>query len=145
MSKAEVAAALEEYAALLEIDGQDGRAHAYDNAARAIRRADRVPPNPARLNGIGNSTREAVIDLENGIGIDELDELREEYDWYTAFKDVDYIGPARAQEIHEKFNVSTLEKLDMVARNGDLKLISGIGPKTAEKIHRSIEEELRKH
>jgi len=75
------------------------------------------------------------------MGIDELDELRDEYDWYTAFKDVRHIGPARAEQIHDKFNVSTLNKLAMVARNGDLELISGIGPKTSEKIQASIEEQ----
>jgi len=37
--KQEVADTLEEYSAFLEIDGQTGRAHAYDKAARAVRMA----------------------------------------------------------------------------------------------------------
>lgn len=141
MTQEDVADKLDEYAALLKIDGQTGRSHAYEKAARAVRTASHIPPNPAKLTGIGDATREAVIDLENGMGIDELEELRDEYDWYTAFKDVKYIGASRAEQIHDKFNVSTLNKLAMVARNGDLELISGIGPKTAEKIQASIEEQ----
>lgn len=140
MSKEEIADELDEYASFLKLDGQTGRAHAYEKAARTIRMASYIPPNPARLDGIGSSTREAVIDLENGMGIDELEKLRERYSWYDAFREVKHIGPSRAQQLHEKFNISTLDKLEMVARNGDLELVSGIGPATADKIKKSIEE-----
>jgi len=136
----EIADSLEEYAEFLRLDGQNGRAHAYDKAARSLRKAGYAPPNPARLDGIGGSTREAVIDLENDMGIDELEELREEYPWYDTFREVKHIGPARAEQIHEKFGVSSMEKLELVAREGDLQLISGVGPATAEKIKDSIEE-----
>jgi DNA polymerase (family 10) len=136
----EISNKLEEYADFLRLDGQNGRAHAYEKAARAIRKRGWIPPNPARLNGIGGSTREAVIDLENGMGIDELEALKEKYPWYDEFRKVKHVGPARAKEIHEKFGVSSLDKLKLVAREGDLQLISGVGPATAEKIKKSIEE-----
>lgn len=140
MSKDDIAEELQAYADFLRLDGQEGRANGYEKASQAVKTASHIPPNPARLNGIGNSTREAVIELENGVGIDELDELREKYPWYDEFREVKYIGPARAEQIHETFNVSTLSKLDMVARNGDLTEISGIGPATASKIKQSIKE-----
>lgn len=139
MSKDAVADTLEEYAEFLRLDGQNGRANGYEKAARAVRTASYIPPNPARLDGIGASTREAVIDLENGVGIDELEELREEYQYYDEFRDVAYIGPARAKQIHETFGIETLDKLELVAREGDLQLIDGIGPATAEKIKESID------
>jgi DNA polymerase (family 10) len=139
MSKDEIADTLETYADFLRLDGQEGRANGYDKAARAIRTASYIPPNPSRLNGVGGSTRETVIDLENGMGIDELEELREEYPWYDAFREVKHIGPARAKQINETLGVSTLDKLELVAKEGDLELISGIGPATAEKIEKSIE------
>lgn len=139
MTKDEIADELDEYSDFLRLDGQTGRASGYEKAARAVRTASHIPPNPARLNGIGSSTRDAVINLENGVGIDELDELREEYPWYDAFRDVKHIGPARAKKIYETFGVETLEKLELVAREGDLTLISGIGPATQEQIRESIE------
>jgi DNA polymerase (family 10) len=140
MKKDEIADELDEYAEFLKLDGQTGRAHAYEKAARSVRTASYLPPNPARLDGIGSSTREIVIDLENDQGIEELDELRERYPWYDAFREVKHIGPARAKTIHETFNVSSLDRLELVAREGDLQLINGIGPKTEEKIKRSIAE-----
>ena len=140
MSKDDIAEELEAYADFLRLDGQEGRANGYEKAAQAVRKASYIPPNPARLNGIGNSTREAVIELENGVGIEELEDLREKYPWYDEFRKVKHIGPSRAQELHEKLNISTLDKLEMVANNGDLQMISGIGPKTAKKIKKSIEE-----
>jgi DNA uptake protein ComE-like DNA-binding protein len=53
---------------------------------------------------------------------------------------VKHIGPSRAREIHETLGVETLDKLALVAKEGDLQLISGIGPATAEKISASIDE-----
>lgn len=140
MSKNDIADTLEEYAEFLRLDGQDGRAHAYEKAARSVRISSYIPPNPARLDNVGDSTRETIIDLENGMGIDELDELKDEYSWYAEFNDVKHVGPARAKEIKETLGVETLDKLSLVARNGDLELINGIGPATAEKIEKSIEK-----
>lgn len=138
--KQEVADTLEEYSAFLEIDGQTGRAHAYDKAARAVRMASHLPADPSRLNGIGDSTRNAVIEVENTGTLDELESLREEYYWYDAFKDVKYIGPSRAQTLYESYSIDSKEKLRMMARAGDLTLLRGVGPTTAQKIEQSLEE-----
>lgn len=136
----EIADTLEEYAEFLRLDGQEGRAHAYEKAARSLRIAGYAPPNPARLDGIGDATRETIIDVENGMEIDELEELKDEYSWYAEFGQVKHVGPSRAKQLHETFNISTLDKLEIVARNGDLQMVSGIGSATAEKIKKSIEE-----
>lgn len=138
----EIVQELEEYADFLRIDGQEGRAHAYEKAARSLQRAGYCPPNPARLNNVGPSTREAIINLENGTGIEELEELKEEYGWYDELKDVKHIGPERAKDIHDTLNIETLEKLALVAKAGDLQLINGIGPKTSQKISQSIQKQL---
>jgi len=136
----EIADTLEEYSEFLEIDGQEGRAHAYDKAARAVRKSGWIPPDPSRLNGIGDSTRNAVIEVENTGTIDELEALREEYYWYDAFKDVAHIGPSRAQTLYESYSIDSKEKLRMMARAGDLTLLRGVGPTTAQKIEQSLEE-----
>ena len=144
MSQDDVADTLQEYAEFLRLDGQEGRAHAYDKASRSVRMARYIPPNPARLDNVGGSTREAIIDLENGTGIDELSRLRERYSWYDEFKGIQNIGPARAKKIRDVLGIETLDRLALAARNGDLQEISGIGPKTSSMISSSIETELQK-
>lgn len=136
--KERVADTLEEYSAFLEIDGQTGRAHAYDKAARAVRMASRLPANPARLDGIGDSTRNAVIEVENTGTLPELEELREEYYWYDEFKNISHIGPSRARTLYENYSIDSKEKLQMMADADDLTLLQGVGPKTATKIKQSL-------
>lgn len=138
--KEDVADTLEEYSEFLKIDGQEGRAHAYDKAARAISKSGWIPPDPSRLNGIGDSTRNAVIEIENHGTLDELEELREEYYWYDELRDIRYIGSSRAQTLYESYSIDSKEKLRMMARAGDLTLLQGVGPKTAQKIEQSLQE-----
>lgn len=140
MKKNDIADALEEYSELLHLDNQSGRAHAYEKAARALRKASHAPPNPARLTGIGAATREAVVDLENGAGLDELDKLRDKYDWYVELRDVQHIGPKRAKLLHEEYGMDSLEDLKLMARADDLTAITGVGPKTSEEMKESIDE-----
>lgn len=135
----EIVDTLEEYSDLLKLDGQSGKSHAYDKAARAIRKRGWIPANPAKLDGIGGSTRDKVVTLENGGVIDELEELRDEYPWFEEFREVNHIGPQRAKKIHDKFKINSLDKLELVVRNGDIEEVSGIGPATAKEIEESIE------
>jgi len=132
---------LDEYATYLKLDGQDGRAHAYDKAARAIRTASYLPPNPADITGVGGSIRTTIAKWQRSGEIEELNDLRERYPWYNELNDVQHVGPARAKQLHEKLRVDDLDDLRLVARNGDLTLIDGVGPATAEKIERSVERQ----
>jgi len=140
MSKDEIADKLDKYAEFLRLDEQSGRAHAYEKAGRSVRMASFIPPNPSRLDNIGDSTREAVIELENGIGIDELNELEEKYSWYDELRQVSHIGPSRAKTLHEEYGMDSLEDLELMARAGDLQVIQGVGPKTAAEMKESIEK-----
>jgi DNA polymerase (family 10) len=132
---------LEEYETYLRLDGQDGRAHAYGKAARAISRAAYLPPDPADIDGVGDSIRTTIAKWQRSGEIEELEELKEQYPWFEELKDVSHIGPARAKQLHFKLRVDDLDDLLLVARNGDLTLIDGVGPKTAEKIHESAKKQ----
>jgi DNA polymerase (family 10) len=131
---------LEEYSDYLELDGQDGRAHAYDKAARSIRQRDWVDPNPADIDGVGDSIRTTIAKWQRSGTIQELEDLRDEYPWYNELKDVKYIGPERAKQLHNRLRVDDKEDLRLVARNGDLTFIDGVGPVTADKIRESLDE-----
>lgn len=132
---------LEEYATYLKLDEQHSRAHAYDKAARAIRTSSYLPPDPSNIDGIGDSIRTTIAKWQRSGTIEELEELKMQYDWFAELKDVSQIGPARAKQLHFKLRVDNLDDLLLVAKEGDLTLIDGVGPKTAEKIRKSAERQ----
>jgi DNA polymerase/3'-5' exonuclease PolX len=77
---------LAEYATYLSLDGQDGRAHAYDRAARAIQTVSYLPPNPADLDGVGDSIRTTIAKWQRSGTIEELDDLKEQYPWFEELR-----------------------------------------------------------
>lgn len=139
MSKTDgLADVLEEYATFLELDGQDGRAHAYNKAARSLRSRRYIPPDPSDIDNIGKSIRTIIATYQRSGEIAELEQLKDEYSWYVELRKINGVGPTRAKQIHEKLNVQTID--DVLLRGNDLTLVSGIGPKTAS----NILEEARK-
>lgn len=134
----ELANNLEEYAQYLELDGQDGRAVAYERAARELRKNGYLPPDPSQIDGIGDSIRQKIAVYQRSGDIPEFEELREEYRWFEQLNKVDGIGPARAREIHHKFRVQTLDDLILVGE--DLEILSGVGKKRRKKIMDSARE-----
>lgn len=138
MKQNEIAEALEEYAELLQVDGQPGRAAARDKAARRVRTVRNIPPDPARLSGVGRALRSDISTLQRDGEIKEFEKLREEYDWYLTLTAVDGIGQTRAIEIYETFNCTDLE--DLLLIGSDLEIVGGIGPRTREKIMESARQ-----
>lgn len=129
---------LEEYATYMKLDGQTGRAKGYERAAHNIRTASYVPPNPADINGVGDSIRTTIAKWQRSGEIPELEELRDEYPWFEELKDIDHVGPARARALHEQLHVEDVDDLLLVG--DDITLIDGVGPKTVEKILDSAKE-----
>jgi len=130
---------LEEFSAFLKLDGQPNRAIGYEKAARNIRTARYMPPDPSDIDGVGESIRTTIARWQRSGDIQELEELREEYPWFDTLNCVKYVGPERARKIHEKLSVDTIDDLLLVGQ--DLTLVNGIGPKTARKILDSAREQ----
>lgn len=129
---------LSEYATYLELDGQDAKAQAYDRAARSIRTANYLPPDPSQIDGIGETIRTTIAKYQRSGEIAELEELKEKYDWFEDLRKVDHLGPSRAEDVHFKFRVSSIDDLLMIG--DDLTMINGIGEKTKNKIMESARE-----
>lgn len=139
MSKTEdLADVLEEYATYLELDGQEGRSHAYDKAGRSLRRKRYVPPDPSDIDGVGDAIRTKIAKYQRSGEINELSALKEEYSWFAELKQVNGIGPSRAEQIHKKFNVETLD--DLILVGNDLTLLPRVGEKRASNIIESAKE-----
>lgn len=139
MKRAEnIADKLEEYAEFLDLDGETGRSHAYDRAAREIRKTGYIPPDPSDIDNVGESVRQTIMSSRLTGEIEHLEELKDEYSYYDELRHIDHIGPSRAQQLHEELHVDTVEDLLLVG--DDVTLIDGIGPKTATKIMSSAND-----
>jgi len=135
----EIANFLEEFALFLELDGQSGRASAYERAARSIKSRRFIPADPSNIDGVGEGIRTKIAQWQRKGEIPELEELRERYDWFDELKDVKHIGPARAKTLHNKFSIDTIDDLLLVG--DDITLMDGVGQVTATKILESAREQ----
>lgn len=126
---------LEEFALFLQLDNQDGRASAYERAARNISSRRYLPADPSQIEGVGDGIRTTIARWQRTGEVEELETLRERYDWFDELKDVKHIGPSRAKTFHKKFHVDSLDDLLLVG--DDLTMVNGIGQVTADKIMES--------
>jgi DNA polymerase/3'-5' exonuclease PolX len=139
MSKTDdLADVMEEFATYLELDGQEGRAHAYDRAARALRKRRFVPPDPSDIDNVGPSIRTKIAQYQRAGEIEELSALKDEYSWFAELKQVDGVGPSRAEQLHQKFNIETVDDLIFVGE--DITLLPRVGQKRARNILNSAHE-----
>jgi len=49
------------------------------------------------------------------------------------------VGPKTAATLHQKFKIASLDDLRKFADGGGLEMVDGIGPKSTERIKRSLE------
>jgi DNA polymerase (family 10) len=137
-------------AALMEIRGDDPfRWRSYRNAAEAIE----VWPTPLKeiaekegvaglqeIPGVGKAIAGKVIDLLAKGSFDAWDRLTAETpETLLDLTELHGIGPKTAAVLHQRFKISSLPELKTFVASGGLDLVDGIGPKTAEKIKESLE------
>ncbi|UWG47298.1 DNA polymerase IV (family X) [Halanaeroarchaeum sp. HSR-CO] len=144
----EVAALLEEYAALLEAQDVDFKPRAYRKAAQNIE--DHPEPIEAlaaegldavtAIDGVGDGIGEKVIEyIETG----EIAELEEERDRLPVDMEtltrVEGVGPKTAAALYEALGITTLDELETAARNGEVREVSGFGETTEANILEHVE------
>jgi DNA polymerase (family 10) len=126
----EVAAILEEYAALLELAGA-GR-----YSARAYRRAGRA----RELRGIGPGIETRLIELADRGEIAELEQLRQTTSPELAALGRLYgFGAQLGSQIAVTLGIRTESELRAAAAAGRLREVPGIGPRTETKIRAALE------
>ena len=147
MDNADIAARLDEYAALLELAGAGYYSHrAYRRAAELIRAtpapvADLVRGGRVReLRGIGRGIEARLVELVETGEIEELRELeRTVSPQLAAFGRLIGIGAQRAVEIGKTLGIRTVDEFRAAAAEGRLREVPGIGPKTEERILAALE------
>jgi len=142
-----VAKILYEVADLLELEGVEFKPRAYRRAAQAVESCpipieDLVAQGRLReLPGVGESIAQKIEEIVQTGKLALHEELKAKLpvDLY-ALTQVEGVGPKTAKLLYEALGVRTLEDLERVAREGKIREIKGLGPKTEEKILRGLQE-----
>ncbi|MBN1859500.1 DNA polymerase/3'-5' exonuclease PolX [Candidatus Bipolaricaulota bacterium] len=147
MKNALVAAALNEIADRLDLDGVSFKPRAYRRAAEAI--ASLTEPIEAvvergthgELPGVGAAIAKKIEEFVSAGRLAYLDELRARLpiDLY-ALTQVEGIGPKTAKLLYDELGVRNLKDLERAARSESIRGIKGLGAKTEQRILRGLGE-----
>lgn len=148
-----IAARLNEYADLLEAQGEGGfRVRAYRTAAREIE----ALPSPVRdlferggtkaliaLRGVGRGIAAAVAELLTTGHWQQLDRLKGSLTPETLFRSIPGIGQELARRLVDVLDVETLEDLEAALRLGE-RAVPGIGPRRRQAILAALGQRLER-
>ena len=136
-------------AALMDIRGDDPfRLRSYRNAAEAIETwpmpmqkiaAEEGIAGLQAIPGVGKAIAGKIIELLDRGTFDAWERIiAETPESVLDLLEIPGIGPKTAALLHQKYKVSSLEALKKFVSEGGLEQVDGIGPKTAERIKKSL-------
>jgi DNA polymerase (family 10) len=135
----ELATLLEEMADLLEARDVEYKPMAYRRAAENVREypepveelAEDGEDAVAEINRVGDAIAAKLVEYVETGEIEELEALREELPVdMAALTSVEGVGPKTVGTLYEELGVTDLDDLEDAARNGEIREVSGFGPKT---------------
>ncbi|WP_136687636.1 DNA polymerase/3'-5' exonuclease PolX [Halorhabdus amylolytica] len=147
-SNAEVADRLEEFADLLEAKDVEYKPRAYRRAAENVAEypqdvAELAEEGVEAVQGIdrvGEAIASKIVEYVETGKIEELEELREELPVEMgALTSVEGVGPKTVGTLYEALGIETLDDLEVAARAGEIREVSGFGAKTEENIRSGID------
>jgi len=147
MDRRAIADALEEMAGLLELKGENTfKVRAFQNAARTVGEfpgdlAEAVASGEfADVKGIGPATFEVVRECLASGRSSALESLRADVPaGLVEMLRIRGMGSAKVRAVHEQLGITTLDGLEVAARDGRLAALKGFGAKTSEKILKGVE------
>src|SRR6266516_5138409 len=151
MTKSEIAAVLEEVAALLELKGENPfKIRAYTNAARSLETFGGNIPNLqdeealGKIPGIGKSIALKIKELAATGSLKYLEELRAEFPAaILELFSIPGLGAKKIKALYEKLQISSIEQLLKACETGRVAKLPGFGEATQEKLCNAIEERAR--
>lgn len=90
------------------------------------------------LPGIGGTLAAAIREMVTTGRWAQLERLRGTVDPEKLFRTVPGLGPELARRIHDALHVDTLEELEMVAHDGRLERVPGIGPRRIQALRAEL-------
>jgi DNA polymerase (family 10) len=148
MTKSEIAAVLEEVAALLELKGENPfKIRAYTNAARSLETFGGNISNfqdeegLSKIPGIGKSISEKIRELAATGSLKYLQELRTKFPAaILELFSLSGLGAKKIKALYDQLQVSSIEQLRQACETGRVAELPGFGETTQTKICKAIEE-----
>jgi DNA polymerase (family X) len=152
MTKNEIAAVLEEVAALLELKGENPfKIRAYTNAARSLETFGGNISNLqdeeglSKIPGIGKSIAEKIKELAATGSLKYLEELRTKFPAaILELFSISGLGAKKIKALYEQLQVSSIEQLRQACETGRVAELPGFGETTQTKICKAIEERAKR-
>jgi DNA polymerase (family X) len=148
MTKSQIAAVLEEVAALLELKGENPfKIRAYTNAARSLETFGGNISNLqdeealSKIPGIGKSIAEKIRELAVTGSLKYLEDLRTEFPAaILELFSISGLGAKKIKALYQQLQVSSIEQLRQACETGRVAELPGFGETTQTKICKAIEE-----
>ncbi len=150
MDNEQIARRFNRMAALMEVRGEDQfRLRSYRMAAEAIETwptemqnilAHEGAAGLQEIPGVGKAIAGKIVELlEHGTFAAWEKLTAETPETVLDLLDLPGVGPKTAAMLHQKFKISSLGDLRRFVAGGGLETVDGIGPKTAERIKKSLQ------
>ncbi|MFQ5854101.1 MAG: DNA polymerase/3'-5' exonuclease PolX [Anaerolineae bacterium] len=147
MTNQEIAQIFYELADMLEVKGENRfRVQAFRKAADQIAGHVRSMADVAaegklqEIPGIGEAIAQKIVEILETGQLTQHRRLREEIPvGVTALLAIPDVGPKTAKLIWESLGVETIDQVEEAAREGRLRQLKGLGPKTEQNILKGIE------
>lgn len=149
MDNADIARVLNDYAALLEIQGESPfRARAYHHAARTVETLSepiaRLVQEQADLTALSGIGERMAAHIQEIVETGTLTALQQTQTTVprslTTLLEVETLGPKKAKQLYEQLGVTSIPELQKALESGTVETLPGFGPKTVEKLRRAVSE-----
>lgn len=149
MDNEEIARRFNRMASLMEVRGEDSfRVRSYRMAAEAIETwptaMSEIVNNAGlagllEIPGVGKALAGKIVELVQTGTFEAWEKLTVETPATVLdLLELPGVGPKTAATFHQKFKIASLDDLKKFAEGGGLEMVDGIGPKSAERIRRSL-------
>jgi DNA polymerase (family X) len=149
MENVEIARVLNEYADLLDIQGENPfRVRSYRNAAQTVAGLSQpvaqlieAGEDLRKLPGIGSSMAEHLKEILETGTLSGLEEVRRALPpTLTELMQLHHLGPKRARQLYDTLGITSVSELAAAIDTGKVEALPGFGKKSAGNLSRALEE-----
>lgn len=149
MENIEIAHMLNDYAALLDIQGENRfRVLSYRKAAQTLEGLSQPveqllqeEEDLTALPGIGKRMVEHIQEIVETGTLTALEQIQKQAPRSLAeLTALDNVGPKKAKQLYDQLNVASLSELQAALDAGKVEKLPGFGPKSVQKIRRALKE-----